>query len=195
MQIRKLSLFAAAAVLALGSFAIGGVSVGEKAPQFSLQDQDGRTVSLGDYHGKIIVLEWINPQCPYVRRHARAKTMLNLADQYKDKDVVWLGIDSTRSDTQADDQAWIRKNGLPYPVLDDSNGQVGKAYGAKTTPHMFVIDKDGKVVYEGAIDNDQEGDKGSARVNYVSQALDEVLAGNPVSVPETKPYGCGVKYK
>jgi peroxiredoxin len=161
---------------------------------FTLDNQDGAKVTLSDYAGKIIVLEWMNPNCPFVQRHYKAGTMAGLADKYKDKGVVWLAINSTASATQADDQQWVKRFGLGYPILNDSAGQVARQYGAKTTPHLFII-QNGKIAYQGAIDNDPRGEKGAAAVNYVAQALEEILAGKPVSVPETRPYGCTVKYK
>jgi peroxiredoxin len=107
--------------------------------------------------------------------------------------LVWLGIDSTSYLDAARDRAWRSEHKLPYPVLDDHAGQVGTAYGAKTTPHMFVVDATGKVVYAGAIDDDATGDKGKQARNYVGEALEEVTTGQPVKVSETKPYGCSVK--
>ena len=119
--------------------------------------------------------------------------MENLADKYKSKDVVWLAINSSSSATNEIDKKTVETFSLSYPVLNDSAGSVGRAYGAKTTPHMFIIDKEGKLAYKGGIDNDPQGTKAN-RTNYVAQALDELLAGKPVSTPETKPYGCSVKY-
>jgi peroxiredoxin len=169
-------------------------AIGQAAPSFSLPDENGKTVSLSDYAGKIVVLEWVNPSCPYVKRHYSAKTMTTLADRYKDKDVAWIAINSTKGATAASDKDFASQNGVSYPILTDTDHAAAKAYDAKTTPQMFVIDKDAKLVYAGAIDDDPsaEGSKGAAAKNYVAQALDEVLAGKPVSTPETKPYGCGV---
>jgi peroxiredoxin len=170
-------------------------TVGSTAPSFSLQDENGKTVSLTDYSGKIVVLEWTNPECPFVKRHYAAKTMTTLANEYKSKDVIWLAINSTGDSDNAGNKAWITENGLGYPILNDSAGEVGHAYGAKSTPDMFIINKDGKLVYSGAIDNDPAGTMAaSARINYVKVALDEVLAGSAVSTPETKSYGCAVHY-
>ena len=166
-------------------------AVGQKAPDFSLKDQSGKTHRLSDYAGKIVVLEWTNPGCPYVKRHYEAKTMTDLANRYAGRNVVWLAV-STNGNTQAND-AFTSQHGISYPILQDS-GDVAKAYGAKTTPHMFIIDAKGNLAYAGGIDNDPEGDKGAGRVNYVRKALDELLAGGTVSTPETKSYGCGVKY-
>lgn len=169
-------------------------SIGAPAPEFSLQDQNGKTVKLDDLKGKIVVLEWTNPACPFVQRHYREKTMTTLADEYKDKGVVWIAINSTNGDTSQANRQWAKEQGIDYPILDDAAGVTGKHYGAKSTPDMFIIDKQGNLAYEGAIDNDPNGSKGASRINYVKQALDEILAGKTVSVPKTKSYGCGVHY-
>lgn len=162
-------------------------------PDFTLEDQDGNEVSLSDFAGSVVVLEWINWDCPFVVRHYNESTMKTLADQYTDDGVVWLAINSTHYATQDKDREWIDKHDLPYPILHDPSGETGHAYDTKTTPHMYIIGRDGELVYEGAIDDDPRGNK-DERVNYVRKALDELLAGEAVSTPETKPYGCTVKY-
>lgn len=168
-------------------------AVGAAAPAFTLNDQNGKPVSLADFAGKTVVLEWINPDCPFVQRHYKAKTFSTLADKYRGKDVVWLAINTTKYATAADNAKWIASNGLSYAILDDHTGAVGRLYGAKTTPHMFVIDPKGVVQYAGAIDDDPQGGKPQP-ANYVDAALADVLAGKPVATPQTKPYGCSVKY-
>jgi peroxiredoxin len=168
-------------------------AIGATAPQFTLKDQTGKSVSLSDYAGKIVVLEWTNPECPIVRRHYKAKTMTTLQAQYKPQDIVWLAINSTGTATNEKNAAWVAANKMEYPVLNDSTGEIGHAYGAKTTPDMYIIDKTGKLVYSGAIDDDKDGDK-TTKVNYVSKALDELLAGKTVSTSETTSYGCAVHY-
>ena len=172
-------------------------TIGKAAPEFSLQDQNGKTVKLSDYKGKVVVLEWFNQGCPYVVRHYKTKTMTSTADKYKGQDVVWLAINTTADKTAEDNKTSAEAWSISYPILTDKTSQVAQAYGAKTTPHMFIIDKEGKLVYNGAIDDDSsaDGTKGDKATNYVAKALDEVLAGKPVSTPETKPYGCGVKYQ
>lgn len=170
-------------------------AVGAAAPGFTLEDQTGKKVSLSDFAGKIVVLEWINPDCPFVQRHARAKTMSTLAAKYQGSGVVWLGINSTNYMGKENNAKWIAENGLPYAVLDDHTGEVGHMYGAKTTPHMYVIDGSGKLVYAGGIDDDPGGSKGAGAMNYVDKALTELTAGKQVSTPESRPYGCSVKYK
>jgi len=172
-----------------------GVSVGAKAPDFSLQDQNGKMVSLHDSLGKIIVLEWTNPQCPFVQRHYAQKTMQNLASQYQDKNVVWFAINSGSSATNEADKQWATEQNISYPVLNDSSGATGHAYHATNTPEMYILGTDGTLLYQGGIDNDPEGEKTSDKVNYVHQALDEILSGKSVSAPQSKPYGCSVKYK
>src|SRR5439155_10129549 len=118
----------------------GAAKPGDQAPAFSLQDTSGKTVSLGDFAGKIVVLEWVNPDCPYVQRHYNLKTMTTLADKNKDKDVVWLAV-ATGETADADKlKSFASAQGISYPILLDSDGAVGHAYGAKTTPHMFIID-------------------------------------------------------
>ena len=190
----RFGLILAAVVLGAVAVAQAAITVGQPAPGFTLKDQDGAEVDLAKLHGKIVVLEWTNPDCPFAQRHAEAKTMSTLADRYRGKGVVWLGVDSTSYLDATRDRTWRSEHKLPYPVLDDHKGTVGTAYGAKTTPHMFVIDGTGTVVYEGAIDDDATGDKGKQARNYVAEALDEVTAGQPVKLAETKPYGCSVKY-
>lgn len=166
-----------------------------KAPEFTLKSFDGKTMTLSDYRGKIVVLEWFNFECPYVQYHYnKVPTMVKLANKYKDQDVVWLAINSTSHTTVEANKEFVRKHNLPYPILDDRSGRVGRAYGAKTTPHMFVIDRRGNIAYEGAIDNSPMGRKKEEVINYVDKALSELLSGKPVSIPETKPYGCSVKY-
>lgn len=177
---------------------VAGQASGKQAPQFELSNFKSRkAVKLSDYKGRIVVLEWMNLECPFSRYHYEtAHTMVDLATKYKDKNVVWLAINSTNNTTVEANREFARKHKLPYPILDDRTGEVGRQYGARNTPHMFVIDTNGVVVYEGAIDNaplgKQEPSAGS--VNYVDKALTELLAGQKISTPVTPPYGCTVKY-
>lgn len=174
--------------------------IGSAAPDFDLVDTDGKHHKLSDYtsKGKIVVIEWFNSGCPFVvRHHEKATTMKDAAKKYEGKNVVWLAVNSSAAGKEGhglDTDA--RKNWkIAYPVLNDEAGKVGHLYGAKTTPHMFIVDSKGMLVYAGAIDNDPKGDMAmDKKVNYVSQALDEVIAGKPVSQAETKAYGCSVKY-
>lgn len=166
---------------------------GAAAPDFTLSDTEGQPVKLGSFAGKIVVLEWINPDCPFVQRVYQSGIMKDLATEYGRKGVVWLAVNSTHYMDAAASRQWKEKYALPYPILDDRAGAVGRMYGAQTTPHMFVIDKSGKLVYAGGLDDDPRGDRDKPG-DYVRQALDALLAGKVVALAETKPYGCSVKY-
>jgi peroxiredoxin len=169
----------------------------KKAAGFNLKSFDGKGVKLSELEGKIVVLEWFNDECPFVKYHYEKKTtMLDLAKKYKDQKVVWLAINSTSHATDQQTTDFSQKHNLVYPVLDDRPGKVGMAYGAKTTPHIFIVDTKGNVVYNGGIDNSPMGKtaEGVVSVNYVDKALSEVLAGKGISTPATRPYGCNVKY-
>ena len=212
MVIRRTGLFAGlatVAALAVGFAAFtspataGGdaehAKVGAKAPDFTLTDATGQEHTLSSYTGKgqVVVLEWFNAGCPFVvRHHEKYQTMSDLAAKYKGK-VTWLAVNSSASGKQGFgmDKEAMAKWKIAYPILIDADGGVGHMYGAKTTPHMFIIDAKGTLVYAGAIDDDS-GDKKSPteKVNYVANALDEVLAGKPVTEAETRSYGCSVKY-
>ena len=193
----RLALALAVAVLIPAcARAEGAVGVGAAAPDFTLTDLGGKQHKLADYRGKVVVLEWINPNCPFSRRHAEEGTMTRTAAA--SSNVVWLAINST--DTKHKDfltpeqhASYDKEHGIAYPVLYDSDGKVGHAYGASTTPHMFVIDEQGKVVYRGAIDDDSYG-RSKTRNNYVDAALKAHAAGKPVDPASTTPYGCSVKY-
>ena len=169
--------------------------VGKQAPDFTLMDLAGNEVSLSDYAEGTVVLEWFNPGCPFV---VRAHEQGELATWPGTTDVTWLAINSGAPGKQGHgvdvNLAAAAKWNMDYPVLIDEDGSVGHAYSAKTTPHMYVI-QDGVLVYAGAIDDDAKGSKGADRVNYVQQALAEIADGKPVSMPETRPYGCSVKYQ
>jgi peroxiredoxin len=194
---RMVAIAAALLLAGLVSISLGqpktDAKVGEKAPAFSLHDQNGRTVSLSDYAGKIVVLEWFNEDCPIVQGHYKDDAMNKLARRYAEKGVVWLAINSTSGKTnqtnQKADSAWK----MSRPILNDSAGTVGHAYGATNTPGMFIVNKNGVLAYMGGIDDNESGDKKQVK-NYVAQALDELLAGKAVSQPQTKQYGCTVKY-
>jgi hypothetical protein len=172
-------------------------TVGEPAPGFTLTDLQGEEHSLADYRGKVVVLEWINPHCPFSERHADEKTMTGLADEHE---VVWLAVNSTNPEHRdylepAEHLAYNGKYGIDYPVLYDESGEVGRAYDAKTTPHMYVIGEDGTLLYDGAIDDDPGGRQAARkRTNYVDGGLQAHTAGTPVEPATTKPYGCSVKY-
>jgi len=175
---------------------VEGERPGKRAPRFELNSFDGKTVSLSDYRGKIVVLEWFNFECPLSRYHYDTKnTMVELAKKYKAKNVVWFAVNSTNHTTPEPNKTFAQRHRLPYLILDDRSGKVGRAYGAETTPHMYVIDTRGNLVYEGAIDNNRRIDpKKKDVVNYVDNALAELTARKAVSTAKTKPYGCTVKY-
>jgi peroxiredoxin len=183
------------------ALAAGGASVGAEAPDFTLKDTEGKTVKLSDHKDKLVVLEWFNPDCPFVRNSHTKGSLVDTAKKYTAKGVVWLAVNSGAPGKQgagAERNREARKQyNLDHPVLLDEGGDVGRTYGATNTPHMFVIDK-GKLVYRGAIDNSPDGEKGSPEggklVNYVDAAIEAVGAGRPVATAETKAYGCAVKY-
>jgi peroxiredoxin len=193
----KLAILTALAFTA----SVFAVEVGKPAPDFTATDINGKTVHLSDYKGKIVVLESYNSDCPYCHNHYATGAMQEFQKNLAAKGVVWLLVNSVNSknmshrtheqaqkeiaDEKMDVTAWI----------DDSSGTVGHLYGMLTTPHMFVVDKSGTLVYDGAIDNRPEpsGDPRTAD-NYVRDAVNDLLAGKPVTTSETKPYGCSVKY-
>ena len=194
---KKATVLTACVVIVLGATCLVSHAAENPAKSkydFALTDQAGKKVALADCAGKIVVLEWINPQCPVWMRHYKARTMVKLAGKYKPKGVVWFAVNSTHSWDQAKNKAFHAKNKLPYPILVDQSGKVGKLFGARTTPHMFILDKKHNLAYAGAIDDDPAGRKGAAATNHVAKAVDELLAGKTVSKPRTKAYGCSVKY-
>jgi peroxiredoxin len=198
----KTILLGAFALFALATPALAAPEIGKPAPAFTATDSNGKTHSLADFKGKTVVLEWTNPECPYVVKHYDSKNMQKLQADYTAKDIVWLSINSSAEGKQGNmngekANAYVaEKGGKATAYLLDPTGEVGKLYDAKTTPHMFVIDKDGTLVYAGAIDdNDSSKPEDAATAkNYVTAALDSVLAGKPVETAQTKPYGCSVKY-
>ncbi|MDI1227963.1 MAG: thioredoxin family protein [bacterium] len=203
-MLKNLAL-AAVAVFALATASpvmAATAAVGEKAPDFTLPAADGGDKALSSFAGKIVVLEWHNKGCPFVRKHYESGNMQGLQKELTAKDVVWLTINSSAPGKQGNENAGealatAKSDGAASThILLDEKGEVGKLYGATTTPHMFVIDKEGKLAYAGAIDDnaspDQETIKGAK--NYVRDAVEALVAGKPVEVATTKSYGCGVKY-
>jgi peroxiredoxin len=185
---------ALAVMLPVVALAADTAQVGKPAPAFTLKDESGKEHSLSQYKGKVVVLEWTNPECPFVKRHYQAKTMSHTLEALDAKQVVWLAVDSTSTHGADVAKAWKQEQGIRYPILLDTEGRVGQAYGAKTTPHMYVIDAQGVLRYAGAIDSDPRGSEKSP-TNHVKTAVDAVLGGKPVPASTTKPYGCSVKYK
>lgn len=170
-------------------------TVGKPAPEFELADASGKTHKLSDYKGKIVVLEWTSPECPVVKRVYEAKTMQTAVEKLG-AEVVWLSVDSSHFVTPEATKKWKEENKFDWPYLQDPEGKVGQQYGAKTTPHMYVVDKEGVLRYSGAIDDDPHGKKAAEeRNNYVVEAVTAIAEGKDVPNPETKPYGCSVKYK
>ena len=192
----------ALALASLATAALANAPAGKPAPAFTVTDLAGKAVNLTDYKGKTVVLEWTNFGCPFVQKHYQSGNMQALQKKYG-KDVVWLAVNSTNKDSSDWTAAPLLTAQLkqfgaaPAAYLVDEPGKVGMAYGAKTTPHMFIIDPSGNVVYNGAIDDKRstnvEDVKGAK--NYVVAALDEMKAGKPVSTATTSPYGCTVKYR
>lgn len=195
-------LFASIALAVLAATSHAQVSVGQQAPVFSAVDAQGKTVSLADFKGKHVVLEWVNPGCPYVVKHYGAGNMQATQKGAADKGVVWLAVNSTAKDhgdyrTPAAMVSWMQGHkATPQATLMDSEGKVGRAYGARTTPHMYVIDPAGKLVYAGAIDSKATSNPAdiATATNHVNVALAETLAGKAVTLAQTRPYGCSVKY-
>lgn len=178
-------------------------AIGKKAPDFVLKDLDAKEVRLSDFKGKIVVLEWFNPECPFIKRaHERTLSLKDKASSYAGKGVVFLAINSNGPGKQGHEKAaniagksaW----GITYPILLDPDGSVGKQYGALRTPHMFIVDRSGKLVYSGAVDNTRGGDPEDAdpppAKNYLDEALTDLLKGRTPQTPQTEPWGCTVKY-
>lgn len=177
------------------------VSVGETAPAFTLKDASGKEVSLSDFAGKFVVLEWSNPSCPFVVKFYEPGAMQKLQAQAAEMGAVWLTVNSTHpssGDYQKPEEAaaWAKEAGVKSTWLLDPEGTVGKAYGARNTPHMFVISPEGKVIYNGAIDSIRSSKSSDIEKadNYVMAALQQAKAGEAVKTPSTRPYGCSVKY-
>ena len=195
--------FVAASVLALAASVAGANAVvGQPAPAFSAVDAAGKAVSLADFKGKHVVLEWVNPGCPFVQKHYSSGNMQGTQKEATAKGVVWLAINSTAADASdykapAAMAQWMQnQNAAATATLMDADGKVGKAYGARTTPHMYIVAPDGKLVYAGAIDSKATSNPAdiASATNHVKVALAESLAGKPVSAATTRPYGCSVKY-
>jgi peroxiredoxin len=196
---RQIAIFAASTLFAMSALA---AKPGDAAPDFKGTDSNGKSQTLSQYKGKWVVLEWANEGCPYEQKHYNSGNMERLQKQWTSKGVVWLSVLSSAPGQQgyvtpAEENAYLaRMHAAPTAAILDGSGTIGRLYGAKTTPHLFVIDPTGKLVYEGAIDDAPSTDPSSlagAR-NYVSEALTEGMAGKPISTPITRSYGCSVKY-
>ncbi len=200
-QLNWKSVCAALALFTMMSSA-HAAKVGESAPAFEGKGTDGKSYKLEDFKGKYVVLEWHNQGCPFVKKHYEKGNMQKLQAEWTKKGVVWLSVISSAPGKQgfvtaAEEKKYLTENkSSPTAVLMDSDGTIGRAYDAKTTPHMFVIHPSGKLVYAGAIDDKPSSDSDDIPTsrNYVQAALEESLAGKPVTTASTQAYGCGVKY-
>jgi len=212
--LRLAGLGAAAGLLVLGlalpgfigpasmSSAHAAAKTGQAAPAFEIKDSHGKTHKLSDYKGKYVVLEWVRHECPFVVKHYESGNMQALQKKYRGKGVVWLSVNSSAKGKSGyhsakDTNAQAKEKGSKADaILLDPSGEMGRSYGAQATPHMFVVDPKGKVIYAGAIDDQPNTDKSTIKgaTNYVSLALDAALAGKPVKKTATKAYGCSVKY-
>jgi peroxiredoxin len=199
----KLILTIVASLVTTGLYAFDPPPVGSAAPDFSLTDAKGKAHSLSQYKGKYVVLEWFNPECPFVKKHYGSGNMQKLQEEFTNKGVTWLTIDSSAPGTEGSLSADAASKVMTgwktqqTALLLDPEGKAGRAYGAKNTPNMVVINPEGKIVYEGAIDSKATPNPADIpnSTNYVKAALDESLEGKPVTTSTTKPYGCSVKYK
>jgi peroxiredoxin len=192
-----------AAVLAALSLSAHAAKVGDPAPDFTATDSRGQTHKLSEYRGKYVVLEWTNSNCPFTRKHNTSGNMQALQKEWTAKGVVWLTVLSSAPGndgykTAAEENAWVEQiHAAPTAVLLDPSGALGHEYEAKTTPDMYVIDASGKLIYSGAIDDRRTVDLSDVKgaKNYVSDALSEAMAGQPVQIAYTRSYGCSVKYQ
>ncbi len=197
------ALFFTCGLLAVtGGLSFAETEVGKAAPNFSLPDTNGKTWGLSDLKGKYVVLEWYQPDCPFVRKHYRSGNMQGLQKEYTAKGVTWLTIDSSAPGQEGNypaaklNEIAVQDGSARTGLLLDPAGEVGRMYGAKTTPDMYIIDPKGILVYKGAIDNKRSTDLADVKTatNYVQVALDAAMAGKTVSTTATQPYGCSVKY-
>lgn len=176
--------------------------VGSPAPSFTATDSNGKVHHLSDYAGKFVVLEWHNRGCPYTRKHYESHNMQCLQREWTQRGVIWLTVISSAPGTQGyvtpeEENAYVKRmDAAQTAVLLDPAGELGRLYGAKTTPQMLLISPQGILLYDGAIDDKPTADPADIPTaqNYLSQALEEAMAGKPVSIPDTRPYGCSVKY-
>ena len=202
MTLDRRLLLGLAAAASIAAPATAAPVVGQPAPAFTAVDADGRTRSLSEFRGKTVVLEWTNNGCPYVQKHYNSGNMQSLQNQATKDGVVWLTLISSAPGMQgyltgSQARQWkAEEKAASTDVLLDPKGTVGRAYEAKTTPHMYIVDKTGKLVYMGGIDDKASSDPDSLKgaKNYVTAALADVKAGRPVAQAVTRPYGCSVKY-
>jgi peroxiredoxin len=199
----RLLLTALTCLASASLFAADSPAPGSAAPDFSVTDSKGKTHSVSQYKGKYVVLEWFNPDCPFVKKHYGSGNMQKLQEQYTGKGVVWLSVDSSAPGKEGNltpqqaEKTVAEVKMKSTALLLDADGKAGQAYGAKNTPHMFVINPEGKVIYAGAIDSKATPNPADipTSTNYVKAALNESMAGKSVTTPSSRPYGCSVKYK
>lgn len=197
---KKLMMILATSLIA--SFAFADAKIGSPAPDFAVNDAQGKAHKLSDYKGKYVILEWYNKDCPYVRKHYDSKNMQKLQTDMAGKQVVWLTVISSAKGKQgnlaaADAIKNGEKEGMKSAaILLDENGTMGKAYGAKTTPHMYLIDDKGMLRYNGAIDSNDSADQKTIPTaqNYIMAAYNSAVKGEKIAKETTKPYGCSVKF-
>jgi peroxiredoxin len=195
-------LLVATLLACAASAALAAATVGQPAPTFTATDTSGKTVSLADFKGKHVVLEWVNPGCPYVVKHYSSANMQGTQKDATAKGVVWLSINSTATEhgdyrAPAAMAQWMQsQKAAATATLMDADGKVGRAYGARTTPHMYIVDPKGTLVYAGAIDSKPSSNPAdvASATNHVKVALSEALAGKAISQPTTRAYGCSIKY-
>ena len=203
MKLLRRTLIATAAALFATGAAHAAATVGQPAPDFTLTDATGKPVRLSDFKGKHVVLEWTNPGCPFVRKHYDSGNMPATQKDATGKNVVWLSINSTEKASSdylepARLSAWLaERKAVPTAVLMDEEGTVGKSYGARTTPHMYIVNPQGVLVYAGGIDSIPSARPADIEkaTNYVKTGLAQALAGQPITEAATRPYGCSIKYK
>jgi peroxiredoxin len=198
----KAWIFPAAFALACAGAAAAPAALGQTAPAFQATDSTGKRVSLADFKGKTVVLEWVNPSCPYVRKHYDSGHMQSTQKAATAQGVVWLAINSTHAGHDeyrkpSEMAAWMlsRKAAATHTLID-ADGKVGRAYGARTTPHLYIVDAQGRLAYAGAIDDRPSANPADVQgaKNFVGAALADLAAGRPVAQPSTRAYGCSVKY-
>ncbi len=201
--LKIIALITFSVLISINIFAADKAEIDKMAPDFTLKDQFGIAHRLSDYKGQIVVLEWINFDCPFVVKHYSSNNMQNLQKKYTDQDVIWLSICSSAEGKQghfSNDEIKKRiedQKAKMSAYLIDESGDVGRMYEAKTTPHIYIVDKNGFLVYAGAIDDTKSTDKNDIpkSKNYVSEVLDNLYNGSPIKTKTTVPYGCSVKYK
>jgi hypothetical protein len=201
-EIMKRNLLWGLVAAVLFTFSADAQKVGDPAPEFQATDSNGQVHKLSEYRGKFVVLEWHNNGCPYTRKHYESGNMQRLQREWTSRGIIWFTVISSAPGQQGyvtaqqENDYMKQMNAAPTAALLDSQGDLGRLYAAKTTPHMFIINPSGILIYDGAIDSKATADQAdiASATNYVTQALEEAMAGKPVGTPTSRPYGCSVKY-